>query len=153
MQNAEELRAHLRANGRKVTPQRELIASLLVDNSTHPTAEALFEAAVKIMPSLSLKTVYSVLADFDGLGEIRTVSVAGGPLRFDPNTSEHHHLICRQCGAIHDVTVDTSAITEGSGTAAGHLIDSVDVVLRGTCFACQTVTSSPSSATNHLLTR
>jgi Fe2+ or Zn2+ uptake regulation protein len=142
VQQASDLRAHLRANGRKVTPQRELIASLLFDNSMHPTAEAIYELAVPVMPSLSLKTVYTVLAEFEELGEIRSVSVSGGPLRFDPNTSDHHHLVCRACGAVQDVTLDGPALRSSLPVEGGHVVERVDVVLYGLCATCSSQTLS-----------
>ena len=60
-----ELNAALRASGRKVTPQRELVVRILEGNETHPTAEAVYVSAVAHMPSISLKTVYSVLHEID----------------------------------------------------------------------------------------
>ncbi|NBY12550.1 MAG: hypothetical protein EBQ75_06505 [Actinobacteria bacterium] len=52
------LAAAYRAQGRKLTPQRQLIFSLLHDNRTHPTAEALYATASHKMPGISLRTVY-----------------------------------------------------------------------------------------------
>ena len=54
------LAAAYRAQGRKLTPQRQLIFSLLHDNRTHQTAEALYATASHKMPGISLRTVYQL---------------------------------------------------------------------------------------------
>ncbi len=136
MRSADELRAHLRANGRKVTAQRELIAGLLRGNDRHPTAEALHDAALEVMPSISLKTVYLVLHELEELGEVRAITSAGGPTRFDPNTGDHHHLLCTGCGRLHDVIPDHPVPSLSRRQRQGFSVSGADVLYRGTCPDC-----------------
>ena len=50
VRNAAQLTAEFRSLGLKVTPQRELVFRLLHDNTTHPTADALFGTRVRKCP-------------------------------------------------------------------------------------------------------
>ena len=131
------LTEHFRANGLKVTPQRELIFRLLDGNTTHPTAETVYAAARESMPMISLKTVYQVLNDLRDLGELQTLEVGTGATRFDPNVGEHHHLVCDDCGAVHDVLIDTSDLSLSRGQRHGFTIRDVEVTFRGRCPECR----------------
>lgn len=133
----EELWALFRERGLKVTPQRELVFRLLHRNVTHPTAEAVHSAALEVMPMISLKTVYQVLNDLRRLGEIQSIELGTGALRFDPNTSEHHHLVCQGCGDVRDVHLDTSELLLNRSQRHGFSLESVDVTFRGLCQSCR----------------
>ena len=104
---------------------------------SHPTADAVYAAAVATMPTISLKTVYQVLNDLRELGEIQTIEVGTGSLRFDPNTSDHHHLVCRECGLVSDVEVDASDLAIPRSKRSGFTIDAVEVTFRGQCADCK----------------
>jgi Fe2+ or Zn2+ uptake regulation protein len=132
-----ELAALFRSKGLKVTPQRELVFRLLHGNTAHPTAEAVYSAAAEVMPMMSLKTVYQVLNDLRALGELQSIEVGSGAVRFDPNTSDHHHLVCTSCGALHDVDVDTSALALSRAQRQGFALTDIDVTFRGLCATCR----------------
>jgi Fe2+ or Zn2+ uptake regulation protein len=134
-----ELSEHFRANGLKVTPQRELVFRILHRNAAHPTAEAVFATARETMPMISLKTVYQVLHDLRGLGEIQALEVGTGATRFDPNVGDHHHLVCSRCGAVHDITIDTTDLVLGRAQRHGFAVDQVEVTFRGLCASCRTL--------------
>lgn len=117
----------------KLTPQRELIFRLVFDNATHPSADAVFAAARMHMPMISLKTVYQVLNDLVALGEIHSLDIGIGAVRFDPNISDHHHAVCGGCGLILDVPVsETPQLLD----ERGFVVHVVDVTFRGLCAAC-----------------
>jgi Fe2+ or Zn2+ uptake regulation protein len=137
MRNAGELIERFRAEGLKVTPQRELVFRILENNSFHPTAESVYVTAMKTMPTISLKTVYQVLNDLRELGEIQAIEIGGGSLRFDPNVDDHHHLVCRACGLVSDVEIDPGVVGIPRSKRQGFTIDAVEVVFRGMCFDCK----------------
>ena len=103
MRHPAELTAAFRARGLKLTPQRQLLFRLLHDNSTHPSAEALFAAASAQMPGISLRTVYQTLNDLVAMGELQQLHLDPGSARFDPNVGDHHHVVCDVCGDVRDV--------------------------------------------------
>jgi Fur family transcriptional regulator, peroxide stress response regulator len=137
MQSSSALVDRFRAEGLKVTPQRELVFRLLQDNQSHPTAESVFAAAREVMPMISLKTVYQVLHDLRDLGEIQTLELGTGALRFDPNTGDHHHLVCTSCSSVVDVTLDTSDLSLSRTQRHGFTVDAVEVTFRGLCSTCR----------------
>jgi Fur family transcriptional regulator, stress-responsive regulator len=111
----------------------------LHDNHTHPTAEAIYTAAVATMPTISLKTVYQVLNDLRELGEIQSLDFGTGAARFDPNTGDHHHLVCTSCEAIFDVHIDDSDLALPKSQRHGFVVDDVEVTFRGRCAQCRSL--------------
>lgn len=130
-----ELTAAFRADGLKVTPQRQLLFRLLHGNETHPSAEALYVTASAEMPGISLRTVYQTLTDLVAMGELRQLNLDSGSARFDPNLDEHHHVVCRQCGDVRDVYV-TGLDELQVGELEGFRVDTTQIVLRGRCSSC-----------------
>jgi Fe2+ or Zn2+ uptake regulation protein len=142
-----ELTADFRSMGLKVTPQRQLLFRLLHDNTTHPTAEAIFEEASARMPGISLRTVYQTLTDLTTMGELQSFTFGGGATRFDPNVGTHHHRVCVSCAEVGDVYVDGAELlydTSASPEANGFAVAATDIVFRGVCARC--AETRPSSA-------
>jgi Fe2+ or Zn2+ uptake regulation protein len=135
VQSPTELAEAFRARGLKLTPQRHLLFRLLHDNTAHPSAEALFLAASEQMPGISLRTVYQTLNDLVTLGELQQIDFVPGSARFDPNLSDHQHLVCDACGAVRDVHLPLSPGVSGETVADFH-IDSTTVVFHGRCGTC-----------------
>jgi Fur family ferric uptake transcriptional regulator len=136
MESGTGLVERLRASGRKLTPQRLLIASLLEGNAEHPTAEAIWDRARPSMPTLSLKTVYSVLHELAALGELQLLDVGTGATRFDPSTGDHHHLVCTECGKVRDLHVTFQGLELPADQRQGFSVGEAEVVFRGRCADC-----------------
>ena len=138
MRAPDELTELFRSSGRKVTAQRQCIFRLLEGNVAHPSAESVYEAARAEMETISLKTVYQTLYELAELGEIIALDLGTGMVRFDPNVeSAHQHLVCRSCGKVRDVEVDSSALVLGPGEDQGYEVGSTEVVFRGLCEDCR----------------
>ena len=136
MRSPSELVQLFRAQGRKVTPQREAVFRALHDNHLHPTAEAVHAAVVRDMPMVSLRTVYQVLHDLDEMGEIHILDLGTGSARFDPNVDAHHHLVCTSCGKVRDLYADFGGVAVPAGADQGFTVASAEVVFRGRCDEC-----------------
>ena len=146
MKTPEELTEVFRANGRKVTAQRQCIFRVLQGDVSHPSAEAVYSAAVREMETISLKTVYQTLHDLADLGEIASLDVGTGTIRFDPNVDDpHHHLVCRQCGKVRDLVAAFPDLQIPSGADLGFEVGSAEIVFRGLCPECQQSTLQPST--------
>ena len=111
--SAEAVLADLRGAGLKLTPQRIAIVGALVGDATHPTAQDLFERLRPTFPTMSFATVYNTLDALAKLGRVGSLRL-GSAVRFDPNTSPHHHAICDGCGAVVDVPADPQNETSNS---------------------------------------
>src|SRR5215831_20097321 len=96
----------LRRAGLKLTPQRIAIVRLFAGDTSHPTAQDLFERLRPSFPSMSFATVYNTLDTLAraGLaGTVRLPGKRGDAARFDPNTGPHHHAVCDGCGSVLDI--------------------------------------------------
>ncbi len=151
MKSPTELADAFRAQGLKVTPQRQLLFSLLEDDTSHPTADGLYARASAQMPGISLRTVYTTLTDLVAMGELQAVGLGSGATRFDPNVDDHHHGVCDTCGAIIDLYVNGSdtLVVDGDEQFTPR---SAAIVFRGTCASCAAAGSAarpdPSSIPN-----
>ncbi|MHB8430522.1 MAG: Fur family transcriptional regulator [Acidimicrobiales bacterium] len=146
MRSPEELTELFRANGRKVTAQRQCIFGLLEGDVTHPSAETVHDRASRIIGTISLKTVYQTLNDLAELGEIALLDLGTGTTRFDPNVDDHHHhLVCRRCGNVRDLVAAFPDPTIPAGAELGFDVGSAEIVFRGLCPACQAAPGSPVS--------
>ena len=138
MRTTDELTELFRAQGRKVTPQRQRIFAALQGDVTHPSAEAVFERVRRGMPTISLKTVYQTLNELAELGEVAALDLGTGALRFDPNVDvAHQHLVCNRCGRVRDVTVEVGGLSVPPAAVQGYEVHSAEVVFRGLCGGCR----------------
>lgn len=89
-----------------MTKQRALIKKIVYDSCSHPTAEAIYEEAKKILSSIALGTVYRNLNLMVESGEIKRISIPGQPDRFDKTLIPHGHMRCIECGRVFDFFSD-----------------------------------------------
>lgn len=87
----------------KHSRQREAIKEFLMTQTTHPTADIIYENIKQIYPNISLGTVYRNLSLLTELGEIRKLSSFGGADHYDGRTEPHFHFMCTECGCITDL--------------------------------------------------
>ncbi len=125
-----------RAQGMRVTPQRQVVWGLLVDNHTHPTVDALYDQARQTLPTISRKTVYQAVHELAEAGQIEVLDLGTGTLRVDPNVEgDHQHLVCTTCGKIQDV-VTQDPVTLPGEAQRNFRVESIDVIYRGLCQQC-----------------
>jgi Fe2+ or Zn2+ uptake regulation protein len=136
VRDSDALAADLHDRGLRVTPQRQLIHSLLAEKPSHPTIQAVHEAVRAVLPTVSLRTVYQALHDLDAMGEIRLVQVGNGPIRVDTRPERHDHLRCTKCGRLHDVDVDLSGLVLPVDQRRGFAVESAEVIFSGRCPMC-----------------
>jgi Fe2+ or Zn2+ uptake regulation protein len=134
----------LKRAGLKLTPQRIAIVRLFAGDTSHPTAQDLFERLRPDFPSMSFATVYNTLDTLarTGLaGTVRLPGKRGDAARFDPNTDPHHHAVCDECGSVLDIAAGTLAPTPGATkrlrrVAPGFAVRTVERIYRGLCSRC-----------------
>lgn len=85
-----------------MTPQRLAIYRALDGDTTHPSAEVVYERVRESMPTTSLATVYKTLNEMVASGELRRFDVHGVS-HFDPRTDPHAEAVCLNCSTIVDV--------------------------------------------------
>ena len=89
--------------GIKLTPQRLAIFKFLNGNRSHPSADDIFNAVKKDFPTMSFATVYNTMDALKSKGAIRELTIESGKKRYDPDCSQHHHLICVECKIVVDI--------------------------------------------------
>jgi len=92
-----------RDSGLKLTPQRLAILEYLDGNKEHPSAEDVYKTVSKKFPTMSLATVYNTLMTLKQRGLVRELTMDPVKMRFDPQPTPHHHLICMDCRKIIDI--------------------------------------------------
>ncbi|UDY24879.1 Fur family transcriptional regulator [Nocardioides sp. Kera G14] len=138
--NGEEL---LRGVDLRVTRPR---VAVLAAVHAHPHAETdtVIAAVREELPDVSHQAVYDVLRALTDAGLIRKIQPLGHVARYESRVGDnHHHVVCRSCGAIGDV--DCAVVVGGGHTPCltasndhGFVIDEAEVIYWGTCPACST---------------
>ena len=109
-QETREMVARLAAQGYRMTPQRLMIITAIENSNDHTSAEDIFGQVVQKYPNVNISTVYRTLDLLEELGMVTKTDLGGGSVRYHPvDKGHHHHLVCRDCGAIIDL--DEAALT------------------------------------------
>jgi Fe2+ or Zn2+ uptake regulation protein len=138
VQNLQQVEHLLRDAALRVTAPRMAVLSAVYDHP-HADTETLLTATRVRLRSVSHQTVYDVLRALTDAGLVRRIQPAGSVARYEARVGDnHHHLVCRSCGAVSDVdcAVGESPCLTASGDA-GFEIDEAEVVYWGFCPACQ----------------
>jgi Fur family ferric uptake transcriptional regulator len=134
---ATDLLSRLRTRNWRLSPQRRVVAEVLVGDHVHLTAEQIHDLARERLREISRATVYNTLNELVAMGELLEVDVVDGAKRYDPNGDEEHdHLVCDRCHSIRDVPRSRRPPTVPARARAGYLITAVEVTYRGLCPAC-----------------
>jgi Fur family peroxide stress response transcriptional regulator len=76
----------------------------LEGNTSHPSAQDVYQAVSEKLTTISLTTIYNNLMRMAEQGLIQELTIPGkSGKRFDPDTTPHDHLICTSCDKIIDV--------------------------------------------------
>jgi Fur family transcriptional regulator, stress-responsive regulator len=134
----EQTAAALRDAGYRVTPQRLVIQQTLAELGRHVSAEELLAAVGERLPNVSLPTVYSALDALGEAGLVRRVPAGRGRALYDAQPAEHHHLVCRRCGAVEDLQADIPLeLALSLAAKRGFAPDGAEVVVHGLCAGCR----------------
>lgn len=90
------------------------------------------------LDSVSTQAVYDVLDALTAAGLARRIEPAGHPARYEARVGDnHHHLVCRGCGATTDVDcVHGLAPCLTPSDVAGFVVDEAEVTFWGLCPGC-----------------
>ena len=135
----EHLPDELRARGLRVTAPRLAVYRAVAETPGHPDVDVIATRARALIGSLSTQAVYDALSVLSAAGLLRRIEPAGSPARFETRVGDnHHHVVCRVCGAAHDVDcVLGGAPCLTPSEAGGFVVDEAEVTFWGICPACQ----------------
>ncbi|MEU3626726.1 transcriptional repressor [Amycolatopsis coloradensis] len=131
--------SQLRAVSLRVTRPRLAVLAALREHP-HADTETVIARVRSELPTVSHQAIYDVLRALTEAGLVRRIQPAGALARYESRVGDnHHHVVCRSCGAIEDV--DCAVGPAPCLTASndhGYVIDEAEVVFWGVCPECAT---------------
>jgi Fur family peroxide stress response transcriptional regulator len=132
--NSRSLNERLAGSGFRATVQREQVYASLLAEQDHPTAEEVFLRVKRVMPDISMATVYNCLDALAQCGLIRQVNLERGATRYCANLDKHAHFHCDVCGHFFDIEPQAIKLA----LPQGFEVTEAELSLRGTCPHCHT---------------
>ncbi|HEU4595009.1 MAG TPA: transcriptional repressor [Pyrinomonadaceae bacterium] len=124
--------------GRALTPQREAVLRVVNDSGEHLTANEIYEAARRLLPSISFATVYNSLKYLREAGLLREINFGKSSSRYDRETARHDHAICSRCGKLVDFDLEeTPQLMRAAARRSRFKPESIQLTLVGVCPGCQ----------------
>ena len=122
----------------RMTNQREIILRELKKSRQHLSADELYDRVKRIMPRISLATVYRNLEILSEAGLIGKLEISGRQRRFDYDVSDHDHIYCVVCHKVDNLSIERNNIdAERLGAAVGYSITGCRVEIIGICPECR----------------
>ena len=87
----------------RLTKQKQLIFNIVDNSHDHLTAYEIYEKSKKVMPNISLGTVYRNLNKLVSLKMIRRLEFKDNIIHYDNKKEKHNHFICEKCHKIIDL--------------------------------------------------
>ena len=133
----------LRGTALRVTKPRIAVLTA-VHEHPHADTESLITAVRARPGAVSHQAVYDVLRTLTDVGLVRRIQPAGSVARYEARVGDnHHHVVCRSCGAIADVDCAVGhAPCLTASDDAGFVIDEAEVVYWGRCSTCAAAASA-----------
>lgn len=130
--------AQLRSARMRVTRPRVAVMRA-VHAHPHADTDTVLRLTRHEVPDVSQQTVYDVLSALTSAGLIRRIQPAGHVSRYESRIGDnHHHVVCRSCGAIGDVHCAVGAAPcLNASDDHGFVIDEAEVVYWGLCPDCR----------------
>jgi Fur family ferric uptake transcriptional regulator len=128
----------LRGAAMRVTRPRVAVLAAVYERP-HADTDSIIGVVRQDLGEVSHQAVYDVLRALTAAGMVQRIQPPGSVARYESRVADnHHHVVCRSCGAIADV--DCAVGTTPCLTASddhGFTIDEAEVVYWGWCPDCQ----------------
>ena len=114
------------------TKQRECIFNIINNSYNHLNAYEVYDIAKKVIPNISLGTVYRNLGGLENDNLIISLMVNG--VKHYDKVIPHYHFICKKCSKIVDVfDVKFPKIEK----IENNIVSDYEIVFKGICEECQ----------------
>ena len=138
----EELTALLKKRNVRPTEARLLILATLTREANHLTTDELAERLREAGHKIGIATLYQNLNTLADSRLLKRFCDGDGIMRFDANLEPHQHIVCIQCDAMMDITVDKDALSTimspyNGNRLAEWQVERADVELHGLCPRCR----------------
>lgn len=137
-----DIKQKLRERQYKLTPQRQAILQVFVDNQDlHLSAEDVYGIVREKDLDIGLATIYRTLELLNDMDILQKINFGDGCSRYEINESSahhHHHLICLDCGKVKEFDDDLMETLESViANKSNFLIVDHQVKFYGYCQECQ----------------
>jgi Fur family transcriptional regulator, stress-responsive regulator len=137
MPTASDFERMLREADLRVTRPRVAVLTAVYQHP-HADTDSIISAVRGDLVAVSHQAVYDVLRALTAAGLVRRIEPSGSVARYEARVGDnHHHVVCRSCGAIADVDCavgDTPCLTASDDS--GYAIDEAEVLYWGRCPTC-----------------
>jgi Fe2+ or Zn2+ uptake regulation protein len=126
-----------RGINKRSTRQLAAVYNVVRKAHTHPSADEIYVQVRKLLPRISLGTVYRNLQRLGAEGRVRMLLLQERVARYDAVLTEHDHFVCQQCGRIEDIKlerdrqVNFSPLRDDGFTVVSH-----SLAIYGLCQRC-----------------
>ena len=138
MEQSWDIAVELSEQGYRLTPQRIMVLSAIENSDNHISAEEIYAQIVVKYPNVNISTVYRTLELLKRLGLVTETDLGEGRVRYHPaEKGHHHHLVCRECGAI--INLDESLLAPLKGVLFQEYKFNADLrhlAILGRCLNC-----------------
>jgi Fur family ferric uptake transcriptional regulator len=127
----------LRQAGLRVTRPRVAVLTAVHDHP-HADTDSIIGVVREDLGAVSHQAVYDVLRALTAAGLVRCLQPKGSVARYEPGVGDnHHHVVCRSCGAIEDVDCAVGyAPCLTVADESTYEIDEAEVIFWGVCPQC-----------------
>ena len=138
MNNPGSISSKLRELGYRLTPQRVMILSAIENSDDHISAEEIYAQVVAKYPNVNISTVYRTLELLKRLSLVTETDLGEGKVRYHPaDKGHHHHLVCKECGAIIDLDESVMApVKDALLREYNFIADLEHLAIFGRCVNC-----------------
>jgi Fur family transcriptional regulator, stress-responsive regulator len=129
----------LRGAGLRVTAPRAAVLRVLRASHDHPRVDEVIARVRAAGVAISVQGAYDVCEALDRAGLARRIDLGAAPARYEARVGDnHHHLVCRRCGATRDADCGIGAAPcMEPPDRQGFVLDRAEVTYWGLCPACQ----------------
>ncbi|MBI5030377.1 MAG: transcriptional repressor [Chloroflexi bacterium] len=129
----------LRQKGHRLTPQREMVLSVICESQGHISADEILKRVRKRYPYLNKSAVYRTLDLLTRTNLVHPTDLGQGCIEYEIHQHpHHHHLLCRNCHKM--VEADESIFDSVEKTLRedyGFVADLDHFAIYGLCRKCQ----------------
>jgi Fe2+ or Zn2+ uptake regulation protein len=147
MMGTQHLTEELRSRGYRITPQRTAILAYLHDTPGHFSPAEIYEHVRQTTAGVTEATVYRTLEFLAENNMILPALNGNGHLVYEIAGHDHHHVICRSCGA--NVEIDhvlLQKLYHQLEAESGYQLTTCHLTFFGLCPACQKIGGKESKA-------
>jgi Fur family ferric uptake transcriptional regulator len=125
-----------------MTNQREIILRELRKSKEHLSADELYDIVKRVMPRISLATVYRNLEILSEAGIVGKLEISGRQKRFDYDPSDHNHIYCAVCHRVDNMDVEGVEVNPELSSFKGYSVSGYRLEIVGICPGCQEKTNN-----------